>query len=222
MIKLSVCNPHNSCVRSLVFLSLILFVKSGCAQSNPEVRLIKHGNISENELAMVKDSLEGYFKLKIILCPLSQIKGAKNVLHTDLIYAKPSLDSLKKLNPNLRLTKNIILTDRKLTISKTPFDGNINYLIRGFALSVPGSLAIISTYKIKHESKSPGMFNMLLSKVSRHELGHLLGLEHCSYSNNCLMVSGYDVDRLHNPNYEICKNCMKQLDSLNYEIQKSR
>ncbi|MCG8319999.1 MAG: matrixin family metalloprotease [Cytophagales bacterium] len=204
-----------------MFLSLILLVKSSYAQSIPEINLIKHGNISENELAIVKDSLESYFKLKIVLCPLSQIKGSKSVLGTGLIYAKPSLDSLKKLNPNLRLIKNIILTDRKLTISKTPFDGNINYLIRGFALSLPSSLAIISTYKIKHESKSPGMFNMLLSKVSKHELGHLLGLSHCSYSKNCLMVSGYDVDRFHNPNYEICKNCIQQLDSLNFEIRKS-
>ena len=79
--------------------------------------------------------------------------------------------------------------------------------IMGLATS-PGRSCIISTYRIKTPNKV--LFNDRFIKVALHELGHTMGLPHCTFSNKCFMQAAEgtikSVDR---ETRYLCSNCKK-------------
>ena len=72
----------------------------------------------------------------------------------------------------------------------------------------PGRSCIISTFRIKTPNKV--LFNDRFIKVALHELGHTMGLPHCTFSNTCFMEAAEgtikSVDR---ETKNLCSNCKK-------------
>ena len=79
--------------------------------------------------------------------------------------------------------------------------------IMGLANS-PGKSCIISTFRIKTPNKL--LFNDRFIKVALHELGHTMGLPHCTFSKVCFMEAAEgtikSVDR---EKRFLCSNCKK-------------
>lgn len=79
--------------------------------------------------------------------------------------------------------------------------------IMGLA-NCPGKPCVISTYRIKTANKI--LFNDRFIKVALHELGHTMGLPHCSFSHTCFMEAAEgtikSVDR---EARFLCSNCKK-------------
>jgi archaemetzincin len=99
----------------------------------------------------------------------------------------------------------IALTDSALTIGKK-YTGWM--IIRGLAQDELQA-ATISTYKIKRESADSETFVDNLSKLARHEVGHLLGLPHCEDSEACLMLNGFHFDKIIQ---KFCDACLGKID----------
>lgn len=74
----------------------------------------------------------------------------------------------------------------------------------------PGS--IISTYRIKRYTNSKKEFKGRFRKIVVHELGHTLGLNHCTDEEFCLMSdymgSGRRLDKM---NDKLCEECSKKI-----------
>lgn len=72
----------------------------------------------------------------------------------------------------------------------------------------PGKACVISTYRIKTPNKI--LFNDRLIKIALHELGHTMGLPHCTFSNTCFMEAAEgtikSVDR---EKRLLCNNCKR-------------
>lgn len=199
---------------------LILFcypvTKAPPQLSRIQVTVISLHSVSMKEKIIVKEGLESYYPGEVIFKELPLTNGTvQGMLNEEVIYAKPLLDTLKKHSLPSTWSKTILLTDKKLTVSKLPFEYSMKYLVRGFAESVPGNLAIISTYKLKHEQSENAPYHKLLIKTVRHEMGHLIGLHHCN-ETGCLMNTGgfnnnvqfLDLD------YKIGAKCQNLLDSI--------
>ena len=79
--------------------------------------------------------------------------------------------------------------------------------------SCPGKACVISTFRIK--TLNTYLFNDRFIKVALHELGHTVGLQHCTYSNTCFMEAAEgtikSVDR---ETKSLCSNCKKLLTQL--------
>lgn len=77
----------------------------------------------------------------------------------------------------------------------------------------PGKACVISTFRIKTPNKI--LFNERFLKVALHEIGHTIGLPHCTYSNTCFMGSAVgtikSVDR---ETKSLCSNCKILLTQL--------
>ncbi len=80
----------------------------------------------------------------------------------------------------------------------------------------PGPACVISSKRLKADNKA--LFLERLYKVTAHELGHNLGLEHCTYSKKCLMRSAAEkLSTIDEETLALCENCLKKLgiDTLN-------
>lgn len=75
--------------------------------------------------------------------------------------------------------------------------------LRGHAKEIGGKYSAISTYRLKHEYKNRKDYLMQLSKVARHEFGHLFGLEHCN-QEKCIMQTGF---KFKEAGMELCDSC---------------
>lgn len=74
----------------------------------------------------------------------------------------------------------------------------------------PGISCVVSSFRT---DKLSSKFYERMQKISVHEIGHNLGLPHCSYSKFCVMNDAAEtiktVDRV---NLSLCENCKKKLN----------
>ncbi len=74
---------------------------------------------------------------------------------------------------------------------------------------VPGPSCIVSTYRL---GKSSAKFPSRLVKISLHELGHNLGLPHCTYSEKCVMRDAAEtILTIDEVSELLCDHCKSQL-----------
>jgi len=66
--------------------------------------------------------------------------------------------------------------------------------------------AIVSTYRLTSEKK-----NERISKEIIHEIGHLLGLRHCS-SPKCVMYFSNTITDTDNKGTDFCKDCRSRVE----------
>lgn len=110
------------------------------------------------------------------------------------------------------------LTDHDISTSKKDAFGNVKipkekYTDWGiFGLGYrPGPSCIISSFRL--HSKSKELYLERIKKVSVHELGHNLGLDHCE-NTRCVMTDA--VESIHTTDkakIDLCSNCKRDLKS---------
>ncbi len=73
---------------------------------------------------------------------------------------------------------------------------------------------VISTFRIHTGNPSPELFLRRLRAITRHELGHSLGLPHCK-TKGCLMedLKGR-IATIDNGSWQFCPQCKKYLEKL--------
>ena len=140
-------------------------------------------------------------------CTVTEIKGIAAM--PAAAYYKPRnryranllLEDLKKYNG---YDKVIGITSKDISTSS---NGVYDWGIMGLAYR-PGKQCVISTFRIKTPDKI--LFNDRLVKVALHELGHTMGLPHCTFSRTCFMEAAEgtikSVDR---ETRFLCSNCKK-------------
>ena len=141
-------------------------------------------------------------------CTVTEIKGIATL--PAAAYYKPrnryrAPVVLTYLNSYSGYDKIIGITAKDISTTK---DEIYDWGVMGLG-SCPGKACVISTFKLKTPNKP--LFNERFLKVALHELGHTMGMPHCTYSSTCFMESAEGsiklVDRKkQNPSARIIKN----------------
>ncbi len=109
------------------------------------------------------------------------------------------------------------LTQEDICIDKMDENGKIkepqskykDFGIFGLGMH-PGPTCVVSTKRLKSNDES--LYLERLYKVTAHELGHNLGLEHCTYSKKCLMRSAAEkLSTIDEEVLALCENCQQKL-----------
>ena len=76
----------------------------------------------------------------------------------------------------------------------------------------PGSTCVISTYRLKKASSTTVQLKERLIKVVLHELGHNLGLPHCTFNKECLLTdAGGTIKQVDRERKWLCSKCTQIL-----------
>jgi predicted Zn-dependent protease len=185
----------------ILYLFLSLFVSTETKPAAPlKIAILYYAPIDKNLKAELIKNISATYN-----CTVTEIKGIAAL--PAAAYYKPRnryranilLEDIRGYNG---YDKIIGITSRDIsTTSKDVYDWGI----MGLAYR-PGKACVISTFRIKTNNKI--LFNDRFIKVALHELGHTMGLPHCTFSRTCFMEAAEgtikSVDR---ETRFLCNNC---------------
>jgi archaemetzincin len=163
------------------------------------------GKVNQDDLNLVVSTISDFYNFEVIVKGQFPIMDSLKVKNTNRFQANRVLKTSNIMNRDLDgkvliLTEYDICTDRKLNgvVHK-------NWGIFGLA-GVNKQTTVISTYRMKTNHTNR------LTKVTVHELGHTLGLQHCHNDEKCVMSDakgkGSNVD---GTEIKLCLECKKHI-----------
>ncbi len=122
---------------------------------------------------------------------------------------KKIIDAKKAIRNNLSFDNLLIITEKDICYNKNK--SNPEWGIFGLG-SQPGKTCIISAFRLKRGTIKQKTLERL-EKVALHEIGHNLGLDHCSNNKKCMMNDANGtIQQVDNEKVWFCEKCRKQLN----------
>lgn len=166
------------------------------------VMILPLGDVKPEYLKLVKNSVESFYGFECV------IKPKVNLTNDLLSKSKTRYNAdkiLQKFNSNDNL---LIITEKDIATKKGNYE---EWGILGLGQR-PGNTCVISTFRMKKNVSVKVLYDRL-EKVSLHEIGHNIGLDHCDYHIECLMNDARgtirQVDREKKWLCQKCRNLIK-------------
>lgn len=159
------------------------------------------GEVDSEYIKTVKSSLESFFGATCIL-------KTKVPLTNDLLSpSKTRYEGGKILNKFNSKDNVIVLTEKDITTQK---GNNPEWGILGLGYR-PGTVCVVSTFRMKRTTDKE-LIHQRLRKISIHEVGHNLGLDHCTNDITCLMNDARGtISQVDREKIQFCGKCKKQI-----------
>lgn len=185
-----------------LFLSLL-----GCSFSKP-IRIITIqplGNVSNEYILSVKKSVKSFYGYDCSILPPKWV--TKDLLSkvTKRIDASRVLD---KYNSSINL---LVLTEKDICHFRDKI--RPEYGIFGLGgIKKNNNTCIVSIFRLKRGVSKQKTLERL-EKVSLHEIGHNLGLNHCTNNKACMMnAANGTISQVDREKVWFCEKCRKQLN----------
>lgn len=188
---------------AFLFLSTSIFTINDSQKL--KIAIISVDDKEIGDAKKVKKYLESYYNCQVDILPAISTSEECYLNQSDTLLASKVLIHLDKTINMSLYDKYVALTEKAIYMS----DHFPN--IRGLG-RYKGKSCLVSTHKIKKEAGSDKkLFRSFLKKVSRHEIGHTLGLEHCAHQIDCVMASGIVDTVFYNAQAILCDSCSNQV-----------
>ena len=163
-------------MKKLIIPLFVLLTFVAQAQVKKIIYIQPLGDVDIEYLKIVKNSVESFYGFKCV------IKN-KVPLTKDLLAASKTRYEAGKILSKFNSSENIlIITEKDIACKKDKYP---EWGILGLGYR-PGTTCVISTFRMKCKGNKSILLDRL-KKVSIHEIGHNLGLDHCENDIHCLM-----------------------------------
>jgi archaemetzincin len=187
---------------SKILFSIFIVAYSCNLSAQKIVNVLPLGNVNLDVIKNIETAVNEFYGYKIVI--LSRAPLTSDILANSKTRYEAS-KILAKFNSNKNL---LIITDKDVACTK----GSINeWGIFGLGYR-PGTTCIVSTFRIKR-NVSKKIFHERLKKICLHEIGHNLGLNHCSSDDiRCMMNDAKGTIReVDQEEIFFCKKCWSVL-----------
>lgn len=193
--------------------------KFGSWSGNTVVGIQPFGNIAQEEVDSVKLSIEKMYDFDVVV--LNNHSMPKNA-YTEIRYPRYRADTLVQwLSENKPDSIDIVigLTNKDISITKykkgTKEIKEPSWQYRDFGIyglgRVNGTACVVSSNRL-HKNGSRKQFFTRLTRISCHEIGHVLGLHHCT-EKECLMNDANEtITTIDKSTGVLCESCWKKID----------
>jgi len=185
-----------------IIIPLFLFLTFVANAQVKTVYIQPLGNVKTEYIDTIKTTIEWFFGCQCI------IKPNESFTKDLLANSKTRYSADRILNKFNNLNNTLVITEKDIvTVDiKSPEWGIFGLGKR------PGTICVVSTLRLKRNVKK-FVFIDRLKKVCLHEIGHNLGLEHCSNNIHCLMnAANGSAKEMNNECFWFCDNCRKKLN----------
>ena len=170
-------------------------------QSKKLIYLQPLGDVNPEYVNFVKSSVESFFGFACALKPGVEFT-------TDILAAsKTRYEASKIIDKYHSSDYLLILTEKDIACQHGDYP---EWGIFGYG-EMPGTTCVVSTFRLKRKV-SELVFRDHLIKVTLHEIGHNLGLDHCNNDPRCLMNDAKGTSKeMDNEKIWLCDKCRKQI-----------
>ena len=167
------------------------------------IHILPLGNVPATILGFIKKSIYDFYQIECVIDP-------KKELTTDILAASKTRYEANLILKKYNSTQNtLLITEKDIAYNNTKLKVK-EWGILGLGFR-PGKTCVISTFKLKRKV-SEAKFRERLQKVCIHEVGHNLGLPHCTFNSFCLMNDANGrIAQVDKEKMIFCSNCKKQL-----------
>ncbi len=172
-----------------------------------KIALIPFSGIDAIYPKLLKTEIEVFYNCKVTIVPEQKLP--------DFAYYKPrnryKADSLLKyLKQSLPLEHELILGITNKDVS-TKDEIHDDWGVFGLGF-LGGPSCVVSDFRLKKSAKNKRHLQERLVKVVLHELGHTLGLPHCTANKKCLMRDAEGtIKSVDEEEKYLCESCKKKL-----------
>jgi archaemetzincin len=204
-------------LRIFLFLLLLSWSCQSIAQNSTIVAIQAFASFDESTLQAVEQTIQSVYGFQTRRLPAKPLPESAFVHIKSPRYRADTL--LRHLRRNLPPGCHHVLglTDKDISTTKRDINNEIkkpeskytDWGIMGLGHR-PGPCSIVSTYRLGGVSESLKLER--LKKVCAHELGHNLGLPHCTYSKECIMRDAAETVRtLDQVSLKLCNACKARI-----------
>jgi archaemetzincin len=189
----------------LLFILISLISLTGFYYLKPisKINIQPLGDVSPDYINLVKKSVKTFYGYDCVILPKKEVD--KKMLSP----IKKRIDANKALRANLSFDNLLIITEKDICYNKNK--SNPEWGIFGLGLR-PGKTCIISTFRL-HKNVSKQKTLERLEKVALHEIGHNLGLNHCTNNKECMMNDANGtIKQVDKEKVWFCEKCREQLN----------
>ena len=191
-------------MKKISILLLLLFIlASSFVKTKPKTIYIQPlGDVNQEYIDYIKTSVKNFYGYECV------IKSKLN-LTTDILAGSRTRYEAGKILKKYNSKENVLLiTEKDIAHRKSNDYPEWGVFGLGFR---PGKTCIISTYRLKRNVPK-AKFLERLKKVALHEIGHNLGLEHCTNDKDCMMTSASGtVKQVDREKTWFCSKCWNQI-----------
>jgi archaemetzincin len=181
-------------------LLLIILLSSFYNQKTKIVYIQPLGDVNKEYMDYLKTSVKDFYGYECVIKP-------RVALTSDILAgSKTRYEASKILNKFNSNQNTLIITEKDIAYRKSkefPEWG-----IFGLGLR-PGKTCVISTFRLKKNVSNQKMLERL-KKVALHEIGHNLGLKHCTNNKVCMMNDACGtIKQVDREKIWFCNKCWK-------------
>jgi archaemetzincin len=209
---------------SVFMMGMIFLLQNSCIRKHENFFLSKNKNkiiaiqpvdyYDTARLSFIRDELSHFYQRKVIILKPITIPESFNLRMGAELYSADSLLDMLSGKLTYEIIEVIGITHKDIYMLKNPSENPLlDYRVQPiFGLAdFFGDCGIVSDFRLF--SIDSILFNHRLRTVVIHEIGHNIGLDHCSFDRCIMSDQNAKLSAIDSTGNDYCNDCKKKLQN---------